>query len=380
MSIIDDLDDIEAQVIQDGPRGATKAINTLKKIAKKMSPAGRLTIRNNWIGGQEVVCGIDPSDGNFFVGTQTALSNKPVVAKNSSDVQRLFSGVDAKGLSVALRYLKNVVTKDVMAGNILFTNNKSTSIVDGESMITFAPSSVRYVAPIDSEIGKEINGSAMGVVFRSKFVGSSLSSMNKVDFDETDTNDTSSVFIAKDGFVNASGLIKFTPDEYNGLMSAILAAERNERRSSGVTTKIKRQVKTIDLADEFQDFMSDYFKRRATPNVNGVFSEFLSSMQRKYKVNSSRARNADDEFKTSYKYMEAIDYIARNEANFKAMILVYINIRKAKDVITNKIKGIMQSGSFNVTPTGVEANNDMGFVAVSINEGIKLVSDLDFEV
>ena len=90
-----------------------------------------MTITTKWDGAPAVICGIDPADGEFFVGTKGVFAQEPKAAKTQSDVQRMYDGVLAQKLSTCLTYLKPVVRRGILQGDLLFTNDKSFEQIDG---------------------------------------------------------------------------------------------------------------------------------------------------------------------------------------------------------------------------------------------------------
>ena len=152
------LDHLEDLILLEGNSGAKKAIDVLKEVGAVLSPGGGadVAITTKWDGAPAVICGIDPADGKFFVGTKGVFSQTPKLAKTQSDVQRLYSGGLAAKLSTCLTYLPNVVKRGVLQGDLLFTNDKERTNIDGKSYISFRPNTLTYAVEPDSELGRKI--------------------------------------------------------------------------------------------------------------------------------------------------------------------------------------------------------------------------------
>ena len=121
------LDHLEDRIILDGRQGAKDALQVLKEMGGLLSgaPGVPVVVTTKWDGAPAVVCGIDPSDGQFFVGTKSVFAQEPKLCKTQSDVQTMYSGGLAEKLSAALRYLPNSVKSGILQGDLMFTNDKT---------------------------------------------------------------------------------------------------------------------------------------------------------------------------------------------------------------------------------------------------------------
>ena len=138
------LDHLEDLIIIDGAAGARKAIEVLKEVGSVLSPGGGapMTITTKWDGAPAVICGIDPADGKFFVGTKGVFAQNPKMAKSQSDVQRMYDGALAAKLTTCFNTQQPVVTRGILQGDLLFTNDKSTASINGKTYITFRPNTL----------------------------------------------------------------------------------------------------------------------------------------------------------------------------------------------------------------------------------------------
>ena len=79
MGVNKHLTHVEELVLTKGNDGAQEALSMLEQVGKTLSPSGgaAVTITTKWDGAPAVVCGIDPADGQFFVGTKGVFAKEP---------------------------------------------------------------------------------------------------------------------------------------------------------------------------------------------------------------------------------------------------------------------------------------------------------------
>ena len=77
------LEHIEDLILLEGKGGAEKAIKALRSIVSTLSGSGGPSVRitTKWDGAPAIICGIDPKDGKFFVGTKAVFFNDPKISK-----------------------------------------------------------------------------------------------------------------------------------------------------------------------------------------------------------------------------------------------------------------------------------------------------------
>ena len=89
------LDHLEDRLILDGNAGAKEAIEILKHMGDFLSgtPGPAVAVTTKWDGAPAIVCGTDPSDGQFFVGTKSVFNKpNPKVYKTQQQIQENESG------------------------------------------------------------------------------------------------------------------------------------------------------------------------------------------------------------------------------------------------------------------------------------------------
>ena len=82
------LTHVEDRILTDGKKGAEEAIKILKEMGKYLSgtPGPGVAVTTKWDGAPAVVCGTDPSDGKFFVGTKSVFAKDAKLCKSEDDI------------------------------------------------------------------------------------------------------------------------------------------------------------------------------------------------------------------------------------------------------------------------------------------------------
>jgi hypothetical protein len=74
------LTHIEDRIITDGQSGGREAIAMLKYMGDFLSgkPTSKPTVTEKWDGAPAVICGTNPENGQFFVGTKSVFARLPL--------------------------------------------------------------------------------------------------------------------------------------------------------------------------------------------------------------------------------------------------------------------------------------------------------------
>src|SRR6056300_1594433 len=153
------LEHLEDDIINRGSEGGVNAINFLKSVRDMLAGSSRAKVNMTvkWDGAPAIICGINPENGKFFVGTKAVFNKTPKVNYTTGDIRRNHSGELANKLTIALRELSRLGIQDVLQGDFLFSKSDLKIVkIDGENMITFTPNTITYAVPVDSSLGKRI--------------------------------------------------------------------------------------------------------------------------------------------------------------------------------------------------------------------------------
>ncbi len=378
------LNHAEDLILLEGTDGAKRAVKLMKDMMPFLSgkPGPQLAVTTKYDGAPAVVCGIDPSDGKFFVGTKSVFAkNDPKACKTLSDIQTWYNGALAEKLTSAFKLLRSCVTKGVLQGDLMFTNDKKTKSIDGTRYITFRPNTITYAVEPNTKIGKDINGAKIGIVFHTKYTGASLPEM-KASFiiNKGDFNSGGDVWAQKAEFQDIGRIASMGDSEKSSYMKAIRRAEGSISQTKGILDKIQSGKKTLQVDTEFLKFFNNYVKAgRNIPSVEKAYVDFLYHMGAEYDKVIQKNKTLKSQAKKAGAFVAMLDFVESNKREFKMLIATYMNLQYCKNILVDKMKKVQSLRLFVDMGNGdYKATNDEGYVAISNDQATKLIDRLEF--
>ena len=378
------LEHLEDEIINNGVNGGKQAIKILKEMGNLLSGNGGPSplVTTKWDGAPAIVCGTDPADGQFFVGTKSVFAKtSPKICKTESDIQSMYDGVLANKLSDALKYLKSAKIKGVLQGDLMFTSDKSSKTIQGKSYTTFRPNTITYAADPKSKLGQEIAKAKLGIVFHTKYTGQSLPDMtSSFKINDNDFTKTSQTWIQKAEYKDVSGAATFSKQELNKYNQAIKRAESSLAKAGSILNQIQSGKKTLQIDTELKKFFNGYVKKGSSiPFVAVVYTDFMRHMGQEYDKVISKNKTLKAQADKAGKFMDAIDFIEKNKRQFLDMFHSYKDIQLAKMMLINKMKQITSLKLFVDMGNGnYKATTPEGFVCISDGSAVKLIDRLEF--
>jgi hypothetical protein len=158
--------------------------------------------------------------GSFFVATKSLFNKDPKIMFSNADIDRIYPSGPNEQLKLALKYFPQVIPKGkIYQGDFLFS--KDSLKVSGNT-ISFHPNTIIYTVDKNSDIGKQILQSKVGVAFHTEYISTSddPKSITLKGFG-VKTESTKDVFCLSLNIENVSSDIAFTSSErsqYNTLV------------------------------------------------------------------------------------------------------------------------------------------------------------------
>jgi len=377
------LEHLEDDIINRGSKGGENALNFLRSVRNMLagSSSKKVNMTVKWDGAPAIICGINPENGKFFVGTKSVFNKNAKVNYTNADIRKNHSGELATKLSIALRELSRLGIKGVLQGDFLFAaSDLKSATIDGESMITFTPNTITYAVQADSGIGRQISRARMGIVFHTKYSGRSLDSMT-AGFG-TVRGSARNVFLASAGYRDVSGSAKLTTGELKTFNARLRMAEGSLSKA-GPLLDIMSETSSDGLSVGFRlkTFFNHYIR-----NTQGHMAKVrtLVDMFREYYENIVQAEiDARKTAAGKQKYKDILKtnlkFIDRNKGALVMTIASHVTLQNAKNFLINKMSEIQSVGHFLRTSTGYKVTSPEGYVAVDKVAGaVKLVDRLEF--
>ena len=374
------LEHLEDDIINRGAAGGDNAINFLKAVRNMLAGSGQGTnMTVKWDGAPAIICGINPENGKFFVGTKSVFNVNPKINYTSRDISRNHGGVVAQKLEVCLANLKRLNIKGILQGDLLFTNDKKVISIDGEKMLSFTPNTITYAVPQNSGIGKRIANAKMGIVFHTQYNGKKMDSLS-ASFGTVTGSSNRNVFLASAAYQDTAVL--FPKSELSKFDAQIRMAEGSLRKAAPILNLMSKNI-TDDLSVGYR--LKTYFNHFIR-NSNSSMDK-VAVMQKQFRDYFESVLQAEiDKRKTpagKAKFIKAkadgLKFIDSNKQALYFAIASHITLGVAKTTLLQKMNQIQSIGNFIRTSTGYRVTAPEGYVAVDKVAGaIKLVDRLEF--
>jgi len=374
------LEHLEDDIINRGAKGGDNALNFLKSVRNMLAgSSGGVNMTVKWDGAPAIICGINPENGKFFVGTKSVFNKTPKINYTTSDIRKNHDGVVAKKLQVCLANLSRLNIKGILQGDLLFTDDLKSINIDGEKMISFTPNTITYAVPINSDLGKRIARAKMGIVFHTSYSGKTMDKLS-ASFGTVRGSSNRNVFLASAGYKSTA--VMFDKQELSKFDAQIRMAEGSLKRAKPILDLMSKNISDdTSVGYRLKTYFNHYIK-----NSNAGMDK-VSVMQKQFRDYYENYINAEiDSRKTprgKEKFIKAkkdnLRFIDRSKSALYMAIASHITLGNAKNTLLQKMSQIQSIGNFIRTSTGYRVTAPEGYVAVdSVAGAIKLVDRLEF--
>ena len=383
------LEHIEDEIINNGVDGGRAAINFLRSLRDMLSGGARSSVRMTvkWDGAPAIFTGIDPSDGKFFVAKKSVFNVNPKLYKTDAEIDADLSGALNSKFKIALAEFPKLGIKNVLQGDLMYTDDTSEETIDGVKYITFQPNTIVYAVQTDSELGKTIKKSKIGIVFHTTYEGKELQSMKaKFGADVSKLNKTSSVWLDDATYKDVSGTATFNAKETESVTAVLSDVGKTFQRinapmlrsflklQDGMTGNlVGASLKTFNNTKVRQGQKVTNPKKHAIDYASHVQKHFDKMID---KVKTPAAKN-----KYQKQQREYVREFRKHASNLGNVILFQNLMIDAKMQIVrklNSVKGL--TDTFIRTANGYKVTNPEGYVAIDRVKGnaVKLVDRMEF--
>ena len=380
------LEHLEDDILNNGSAGGKASIAFLRSLGQMLSQGDKNNIKvtTKWDGAPAIVCGTLPGSDQFFVGNKSVFAKTtPKVCFSPSIIDVFYpeSGLNPV-LKSCLKYLSELNIKGVIQGDLLFTENtKSITDVNGQRCVVFTPNTITYAIPINTEIGKRVLKSKIGIVFHTTYNGTSLDTMSAgfgVDVSSYQGNPNVAVFSSD--FTDTSGSANFTTAELTKFKSTVNMAEGSLRQASKFLDVMKGTDK-FAFNTVFKQFFNAYIRKGTTiPSTNKVLTDFASYYNTILDKEINSKKSAKGKEKWTDVKNNGLKFISANQRSIYMTVASYKNLTTAKLMIIRKLEKVKGIGTFLKDGNGYKVTAPEGFVAIKSGSALKLVDRLEFSV
>ena len=384
------LEHIEDEILNYGIDGGRASINFIQSLRDMLAGSSRSSINMTvkWDGAPAIFAGIDPEDGKFFVAKKSVFNVDPKLYKTSTEIDADLSGDLNAKFKVALTEFSKLGIKGVLQGDLMYTSSDlSTETIEGISYYTFQPNTIVYAVPTDSDLGKVMKKSKIGVVWHTTYTGSALQDM-KASFgvNISGLSKPSSVWMDDATYKDVSGRATFTTRETDAITKVLSQAGSTFRKiNSPMLTKFLNLQKSMTGALSGASLKTyNNSKVRAgeiISNPKQHAAGYVKWVEMSIQKQIDKLKSVAGKEKYTNTQKEYVREVKKHVNNL-AQILIFQNlIVDAKMQIVkklNSVKGL--TDTFIKTDNGFKVTNPEGYVAIDRVGGkaVKRVDRMEF--
>tara|TARA_Y100000592_G_C5478057_1_gene323605 strand:- start:54 stop:1256 length:1203 start_codon:yes stop_codon:yes gene_type:complete len=380
------LEHLEDEIINNGIDGGRSAIYFLIELRKmlKGNSSSRVNMTVKWDGAPAIWAGPHPESGEFFVAKKSLFTKKQLHYKSEQEIKdapELTGDLEEKFLT-SFRYLSKIGMKEILQGDLMYTNDKSSTKFEDGKYITFQPNTILYAVKEDSDLGQRIKKSKMGIVFHTTYSGSTIEGLGAkfganisglkqgdVWIDDATYKDVSGTgsMTAKEA-MQLSKILQATGKAFHGIKKGDLVKFQkvmdtmNAKGAAGAT--YKTYTNSLIRSGKFKPNSQEYINY-----VGKYWDEKVVAKVKQEKTKEIKREIGQDLIKELNGLRKMIDNLTAFQANLVEGKMLIINA-------LNRVKGI---GTFKKTDKGFEVVNPEGYVAIDKEGGaVKLVDRMEF--
>jgi hypothetical protein len=379
------LEHLEDDVLNRGVNGARGAINFLQSLRDMLAghAQSKVNVTTKWDGAPAVICGVNPENGKFFVGTKSVFNKEGKLNYTNKDIDTNHPnpGLNEK-LKIALAFLPKLGIKEILQGDLLFTKGDiDTKTIDGTSYITFTPNTITYAVPSDTVMAQKMLSAQLGIVFHTSYSGRTINDLRaSFNIDIGKLSITKDVWFRDASFVDASGSATFTQDETKKITSILSDAGKVFQTISPIV------LNRISTNETIKTYIKTYNNTKvregqSITNTQQHVAGLIRWLDEKLSKTVLEAKKEDTKKKRIAEKNEVMRFFRTNSVQLKLIFDLMNSINDAKLLIVRKLETIKTSiDTFIKTDSGFRATGAEGFVAVDRLTGgaLKLVDRLEF--
>ena len=375
------LEHIEDEILNDGINGGRASINFIQSLRDMLAGSAKtpVNVSTKWDGAPAIFAGTDPSDGQFFVAKKSVFNKNPILYKKESDID--LSGDLGDKFKVALSEFSKLGIKGVLQGDLLYTKSTLESAVPDHW--TFQPNTIMYAVPVDSDIGKKISKSKIGIVWHTTYSGDTLEDMTASFGVDQPLKRVSSVWHTDASYKDVSGTAKMTAAETTKITGDLSEAGKTfQKINSTKMGEWSPLQNTLPASAQWKTYQNSLIKNR-TPFRGGNYQvsdyfKFVDDAFTKITATKKTQKSKDQWNERKQQYYKEL---RKHTRNLVAVTKFMGHIVDAKLKILDKLNSIKQLGmsTFVKTTDGFKVTTPEGYVvADSTQKAVKLVDRLEF--
>ena len=383
------LEHIEDEIINFGVDGGRAAINFLRSLRDMLAGSSRSSVNMTvkWDGAPAIFAGIDPADGKFFVAKKSVFNVNPKLYKTESEIDNDLSGQLNSKFKIALQEFSKLGIKNVLQGDLMFTDDVETDTIDGEKYYTFQPNTIVYAIPVDSDLGATINKAKIGVVWHTTYTGKTLPDM-KASFgaDISSLKKTSTIWQDDATYKDVSGKATMNSKETESITASLsLVGQTFQKIDANMLRKFLKlqDSMTGNLAGaSWKTYTNSKVRQgQKVTNPNKHATEYVKWVSDSIQKQVDKVKSPAGKKKYENIQKEYVREVKKHTRNLIELVKFQNYMIDAKMQIVKKLNSVKQlTDTFIRTGNGYKVVNPEGYVAIDRLSGnaVKLVDRMEF--
>ena len=372
---------IEDKVLYGGVNGTRGAINALRSLRDMLqgTHSGKVSVK--WDGAPAVFCGIDPTDGVFFVAKKGIFNKNPKVYKTPAEVDEDTKGDLATKLKLCLQYLPELGIKGVIQGDLLFTTGDLDKLKKGgQSYITFHPNTIVYAVPAGTPAAKAVQQAKIGICWHTTYKGKTFDTMKaSYGVDMKKLKKSKNVW-SQDAILKDLSKATMTEKETEEVNEYLTNAGKLFNQIAGST--LRELEAHPNLAQTIETYGNTFVRKgeiikSTSKHVAGLIANINQKMDKeKDKRKSEKGKVAVDARRD-----ELLSFFSvKNKKSLIKMFDLQKEIILAKLKLINILQKLSNIDTFVKTKNGFKVTDHEGYVAIDTLGGgaVKIVDRMEF--
>jgi hypothetical protein len=374
------LEHLEDEILNFGIAGGRSSINFLQSLRDMFSSSNKrgLNVTVKWDGAPAVFAGPHPETGKFFVATKSLFRKRNAEGAayyTDADIDADKGGELAAKLKVSLAEFSKLGMKEILQGDLMFTDDVDTTDIDGESHYTFQPNTILYAVPVDSKIGQQINQAKIGIVWHTTYKGATVEDL-KASFGAKIPSKSSSVWQDDATYKDVSGKANFTAKETVDVTKLLSQAGKQFQKINSLSlNKFLKWQDTLPPGLGFKTYLNTYTRAgKKLPDSGKAVQMYFKHFNDWWIKNKGDSDVQKKNLRSHLALIRSSTSALKNVIDFmKYLIAAKIMIVKKMAEATGLAKTFVR------TPDGLKVVAPEGYVAIDHTGGaVKIVDKLEF--
>lgn len=359
------LEHAEDHPINAGHAGFKHSFDTLHHTHELLvGRKSKANVTTKFDGSPSIVFGTNPENKKFFVASKSAFNATPKLNYTHEDIQKNHGhapGLVSK-LKAALNHLPKVAPKEgVYQGDFMYHKDDG-DVREEDGKFHFKPNTITYSTKSNSQEGKKIANSKIGVVVHTAYKGTSLANM-KAEYN--------------------ANLDKFKEHKDVHLISARVDPKNvryNKTQQKEFTTHMQnaieanQKLKNYSHIESHQEHLKAYINKKVREGGPLSVSGYKQHLTDHFKKKADALKTPAGKQGHFQRGAEMVAHANKHSDKFQTVFEVHKQLQKAKNVLVNALSN---NPTFEHHVGGQQVKPE-GFVATIDNRPTKLVDRDEF--